>query len=147
MDYQNINSFLQNLKIVEDTSKNIGNISITCRKNVYDDNHPENIVTYNKKRQETSQKILNRNFQFVPTKYVPSNYKDRINNVNAKSESNLVSYSNHQFERNELLKTNSNVPVMDYNMFSENYRNKDKIEIDTLNEKMNSRDAIPSRLF
>ena len=139
MDYQNINSFLQNLEISEDHSKN------TSSPNVYDANHPENIANYNKKRHETSQKILNRNFQFVSTKYEPSNYKDRIVNVNPSSDS--VSYSNHQFERNELFNTNSNVPVMDYNMFSENYRNKDKIESDTLNEKMNSRDGVPSRQF
>lgn len=148
MDYKDINNFLNTLQISassdkSDLEKSLNtqfNPMLNTRSLQYND---EVINKFNKNKQETSDKLLNRHFQLAPTEFV-----NQIDHRNVKIQEHTkknINMAESQLNRNSDLSKIKNVPIMDYNLFSENYKNKEFIENDSINFKMNSRDNIPSR--
>ena len=124
MDYSDINNFLKNLELKKD------NKSYNFEKQIDD---------LNKNKIQTSEKILNRHFDFVSNVTLPqNNFNDKNINNNKK---NIVNTSSEN--RNDLFMNRNHIPIMDYNNFSENYKNKGNYLDDKINENMNNRENIP----
>jgi len=155
MDYQDINNYLNSLEL-DNSNRNVFsslnkdsptpqaqtyfNPTFNSRNLQYD---TETINKFNKNRQETSDKLLNRHFQLVPKEF-GNKVDERTINVQDSTKKN-INMAQSQLSRNTDISYIKNVPIMDYNKFSENYKNKDVVENDQINLKMNDRENIPSR--
>ena len=129
MDYGDINNILKNLEI-------------ECESNDIKINNKINIDKLNKNKEEVSNKLLSRNFEFS---HGIGNSRDIINFRSGDSKIPDDSQKNNIFERNNLNVKRNMIPIMDYNNFSENYRNKGSDINNKINDSINNRDKIPSR--
>ena len=151
MDYQDINNFLNTLQLSShsDRSTVTNNSSNTQFNPMFNSRNlqfsNETIDKFNKNKQETSDKLLNRHFQLVPTEF--GNKLDERNIHVQDSTKKNINMAESQLNRNSEISQIRNIPLMDYNLFSENYKNKEaiNIETDSINFKMNNRDNVPSR--
>jgi len=154
MDYQDINNYLNSLEL-DKSNTNLSsskkdsqlhqsqthfNPTFNSRNLQYE---KETINKFNKNRQETSDKLLNRHFQILPKEFGNAVDERTINVQDSKKKK--INMAHSQLSRNSDISYKKNVPIMDYNKFSENYKNKDLVENDHINLKMNDRENIPSR--
>tara|TARA_B110001469_G_C9639763_1_gene321521 strand:+ start:414 stop:872 length:459 start_codon:yes stop_codon:yes gene_type:complete len=141
MDYSNINNLLGKLEL-DNQYKNQ-----TKSNNVNELNHTK----FNKKTKNDNQNInmsLTRNIQLMND--IGGN---RVNLETINPQRNLVLNSKNsntncsklEQERNQMYThNNSNLHIIDYNLFSDNYKNRNRIEPDEINNKLGNRENTPN---
>jgi hypothetical protein len=157
MDYSDINNLLGNLELDNQNQNQTQNQTVRAYK--YDgqpnDIHELNKSNFKKKTKSDNDNIdmnLNRNIQLMNDIGVNRINLETINpqrNLVFNSKNSNTNFSKLEQERNQQMYThnNDNLHIIDYTLFSDNYKNRDKLEQDDINNKLGSRENTPNIAF
>jgi hypothetical protein len=164
MDYSDINNLLGNLEL-DRPGHNHKDTPLTFKKDTpltfkkdtpltlqNGQQHVDNQSKFKKKTKSDTENInlsLNRNIQLMND--IGGN---RVNLETINPQRNLVfnsknsntNFSTLEQERNQQMHTHNNkqLHIIDYNLFSDNYKNRDNIEQDDINNKLGNRENTPN---
>ena len=149
MDYSNINNLLGNLEL--DNQYQNQNQNQNQYQNQPTNVHELNQTKFKKKTKSDNQNInmsLTRNIQLMNDIGGNRVNLETINpqrNLVLNSKNSNTNFSKLEQERNQMYThNNSNLHIIDYNLFSDNYKNRDKIEPDEINNKLGNRENSPN---
>ena len=159
MDYSDINNLLGNLELKNQVHKIqnnqdhtiINNQILLGEKGMENNMYESNQSLFKKKTKSDNVNMnmsLNRNIQLMNDMGINRMNLETINpqrNLVFNSKNSNTNFSNLEKERNQqMYNHNNNLHIIDYNLFSDNYKNRDKIEQDDINNKLGNRENTPN---
>ena len=166
MDYSDINNLLGNLELKNQVHKiqnnqdhtiinnQVHNQILLGEKGMENNMYESNQSLFKKKTKSDNVNMnmsLNRNIQLMNDMGINRMNLETINpqrNLLFNSKNSNTNFSKLENERNQLIynhnNNNNNLHIIDYNLFSDNYKNRDKIEQDDINNKLGNRENTPN---
>ena len=158
MDYSDINNLLGNLELDNQghnhmiQNNQVHNQTLQGNRGMGNNIYESNQTLFKKKTKSDNANMnmsLNRNIQLMDDMGINRMNLETINpqrNLVFNSKNSHTNFSKLEQERNQQMynHNNNNLHIIDYNLFSDNYKNRDKIEQDDINNKLGNRENTPN---